>query len=153
MLKKEVPQDKEVLDGVREVFYALDEHGRYVLAQSVGWEPANIANLQAWEAISGEMAAIVEKIHQGRLSPLAYHMAANQMDARLLARYAGRFAWQVRRDLRPGPFARLKLEIKRRYAEALLVTADELEKLPSDLSPAMLKLRKSKAAGSSGSSL
>lgn len=144
MLKKEVPQDREVLDGQSEVFYAVDENGRYVLEQSQGWEPANLANLQAWDAIKDELVEILAKIRQGTLSPLAFHMASNQMDAKLLARYMGLFVWQVRHHLKPGPFARLKPELKKRYAEVLLVTVDELGRLPEDLSPAMLRIRKQK---------
>ncbi|NTV52316.1 MAG: hypothetical protein HGA76_04795 [Candidatus Firestonebacteria bacterium] len=147
MLKKEVPQDQEVLDGVSEVFYAVDENGRYVLAPSTGWEPANLANLQAWDAIRDELTGMVARIRANRLSPLAYHMAANQMDAKLLASYVGLFVWQVRRHLKPGPFSRLKPEMKKRYAEALLVTAAELEQLPADLSPTMLRIRKNRPAG------
>jgi len=147
MLKKEVPQDRVVLDGRSEVFYVLDEKGQYVMAESAGWEPANLANLQAWEAISAELAPVVEQIRSGALSPLAYHMVANQMDAKLLANYAGLFTWQVRRHLKPGPFARLKAALKKRYAEVLLVTVEELEQLPADLRPAMLRIWKNSAAG------
>jgi len=142
MKKKDVPQDRVVLGDQNEVYYAVDDNGRYVMAPSAGWEPANLANLQAWEAIGEELAAILEKIRNHKLSPLAFHMAANQMDAKLLAKYAGLFAWQVRRHLRPGPFRRLKPELKKRYAEALAVTAGELEQVPADPKPAMLRLAK-----------
>ncbi len=144
MLKKEVPQDQEVLDGQNEVFYAVDENGRYVLAQSTGWEPANLANVQAWDAIKDELTGILAQIRQGALSPLAFHMASNQMDEKLLARYMGLFVWQVRRHLKPGPFARLKPDLKKRYADVLLVTVEELGHLPADLSPTMLRIRKQK---------
>jgi hypothetical protein len=146
MLKKEVPQDKEVLGEAGEICYALDEQGRYVLAESAGWEPANLANLQAWEAISEELAAIVKQIHDKKLSPLAFHMAANQMDVKLLASYMGIFSWRDRRHLKPGPFARLKPELKKRYAQVLLVSAGELEQIPSDPGPAMLRIGKIKLA-------
>jgi hypothetical protein len=147
MLKKEVPQDKEVLDDAGEIFYAVDENGRYVLAESAGWEPANVANLQAWDAIREELNGTLAQIRAGKLSPLAFHMAANQMDAKLLAEYTGLFTWQVRRHLKPGLFARLKPEAKKRYADALLVAPADLERLPEDLSPVMLRLRKSRGLG------
>jgi hypothetical protein len=146
MLKKEVPQDQDVLEGHSEVFYVLDEQGRYVMAGSAGWEPANLANSQAWEAIREELAGILVQIRNQKLSPLAFHMAANQMDPKLLASYAGLFTWQVRRHLQPGPFARLRPELKKRYAELLFVTPAELENLPEDLSPAMLRIRKNQSA-------
>lgn len=130
MLKKEVPQDKELLGEQLEVCYAVDENGRYVLAQSAGWEPANIANNQAWEAIDSEIAAILCRIKSGELSPLAYHMASNQMDDKLLAGYTGLFRWQVRRHLRPGPFSKISLRLKNRYAALFSITVDELSTTP-----------------------
>lgn len=130
MLKNDVPQDKDVLGDQLEVCYALDENGCYVLAASSGWDPANIANNQAWEAISREIADILARIRQGELSPLAYYMAANQMDEKLLAEYAGLFRWQVRRHLRPGPFSKISLKIKTRYAALFAVTPEQLGTIP-----------------------
>jgi hypothetical protein len=139
MLKDEVPQDKDVLGDEREVCYALDENGRYVLAESAGWEPANIANSQAWEAIRSDVVDVLAKIRAGALSPLAYHMAANQMDEKLLAEYAGLFRWQVRRHLRPGPFAKMSPKLKERYAALFGITQEELATIPADPGPAMLR--------------
>jgi len=142
MLKNEVPQDKDVLGDQREVCYAVDENGRYVLAESEGWEPANIANSQAWDAISAEIAGVLSQILKLELSPLAYHMVANQMDEKLLAEYAGLFRWQVRRHLRPGPFNRISLKLKERYASLFSITAEELGTIPDDPGPAMLRTLK-----------
>lgn len=139
MLKTEVPQDKELFGEQSEVCYALDENGRYVLAESAGWEPANIANSQAWEAISREVVDIIAEIQAGKRSPLAYHMVANQMDEKLLAEYAGLFRWQVRRHLRPGPFNRLSAKLRERYASLFSITVDELVTIPDNPAPAMLK--------------
>lgn len=142
MLKDDVPQDKDVLGEQREVCYAVDENGRYVLAESAGWEPANIANMQAWEAISLEIAGILARIRTGELSPLAYHMVANQMDEKLLAEYAGLFRWQVRRHLRPGPFNGISQKTKERYAALFSINAEELGEIPDNPGPAMLRQEK-----------
>ena len=139
MLKNEVPQDKELFGDQREMCYAVDENGRYVLAESAGWDPANVANSQAWEAISSEIADILAKIRRGELSPLAYHMAANQMDEKLLAEYAGLFRWQVRRHLRPGPFSKISPKLRERYGSLFSIPAEELGKIPDDPGPAMLR--------------
>lgn len=130
MQKSEVPQDKGLFGDLREVCYAVDEDGRYVLAESAGWEPANLANIQAWEAIHGEVAAVLARVRQGELSPLAYHMAGHQMDDRLLAGYAGLFRWQVRRHMRPGPFSRLQPGLLQRYAAIFRMTAEQLCRIP-----------------------
>jgi hypothetical protein len=139
MLKNEVPQDKELFGDQREVCYAIDENGRYVLAESSGWDPANIANNQAWEAISHEITDILTRIRKGELSPLAYHMVANQMDEKLLAEYAGLFRWQVRRHLRPGPFNRISPKLRARYGSLFSITVEELGKIPDDPAPVLIQ--------------
>jgi len=139
MLKNEVPQDKELFGDQRELCYAIDENGRYVLAESTGWDPANIANNQAWEAISHEITDILTRIRKGELSPLAYHMVANQMDEKLLAEYAGLFRWQVRRHLRPGPFKRISPKLRSRYGSLFSITAEELGKIPDDPAPVLIQ--------------
>jgi len=49
---KEVPQERGTIsDNFHEVCYAVDDDGHYVLTDSAGWEPKNIANNQAWEVI------------------------------------------------------------------------------------------------------
>lgn len=130
MLKNEVPQDKELFGDQREVCYAVDENGRYVLAESDGWEPANIANIQAWDVIRSEVAAVLAKVRSGELSPLAYYMARHQMDAKLLSGYAGLFCWQVRRHMKPGPFRNLKPELLTRYAAIFKTSAEILIRIP-----------------------
>ncbi len=139
MFKNDVPQDKELFGDQREVCYAVDENGRYVMAESSGWDPANIANSQAWEAISHEIAGILVRIRAGALSPLAYHMVANQMDEKLLAEYAGLYCWQVRRHLRPGPFSKIEPKLMERYSALFSITTEELREIPDDPRPAMLK--------------
>ena len=107
MRKQDVPQDRAVLGRWHEICYALDEEGRYALAPSAGWEPANVANLQAWEVIAEEIARAVEAVRCGETSPPAFHMARCQMDVGLLASYAHLARWRVKRHLRPGGYARL----------------------------------------------
>jgi len=130
MLKIEVPQDKELFGDQREVCYAVDENGRYVLAESSGWEPANVANIQAWDVIRSEVTEVLAKVRSGELSPLAYYMARYQMDAKLLAGYAGLYCWQVRRHMKPGPFRSLKPAHLALYATIFKTTAEELIRIP-----------------------
>jgi hypothetical protein len=132
MQKKEVPQDEALFDGMSEVCYAVDESGRYVLAESAGWEPANIANLQAWEVIRDEIAAVLVRVRAGELSPLAYQMVRHQMDAKLLSGYAGLFCWQVRRHLKPGPFSKLNRARLERYAAIFKTSPEELCRIPQE---------------------
>lgn len=117
----------------REVCYAVDENGRYVLAGSAGWEPKNIANHQAWNLIDQMVARALEKIHAGKASPLAYHMAMHQMDAGLLAQYAGISRLKVWLHLRPGPFRQLSRRELQRYADVFDISMDDLKSVPDRL--------------------
>lgn len=131
MKVNEVPQDRGMITGsVREICYAVDENGRYVLAPSAGWEPKNTANDQAWELIRTEVAATLKKIRAGRLSPLAFHMVNNQMSPGLLAKYAGCSRLRVWWHLRPGGFRRLAPRMLQRYAEIFDIDAAALKTVP-----------------------
>ena len=127
MRKEEVPQDEGIAEGLKEVTYAVDEAGRYVVVPSAGWEPKNISNYQAWEVIAEQVEAARQEVLEGRSSPLAYHMARNQMTLALMAQYMGLWRWQVRLHLRPGFFRRLKPEMLERYAAMLRTTVEKLK--------------------------
>jgi len=49
---------------------------------SLGWEPKNIVNAQAWEVITDDLMAIVSMVRAGKRSPIAYHMAKRPDDRR-----------------------------------------------------------------------
>jgi hypothetical protein len=127
MRKEEVPQDQGIADGLREVAYAVDEQGRYVLVPSAGWEPKNISNYQAWEAIAEQIEAARRQVVARQVSPLAYHMARNQMDAALLGQYMGIMGWRVKRHLKPRIFNKLPRNLLDRYASLLKVTVAQLQ--------------------------
>lgn len=127
-----MPQDKCLFGDQREICYAVDEEGRYVLVESAGWEPANVANIEAWKSIDSDVEAVASGVRAGKLSPLAWHMARNQMDAGMLSAYAGISRWRVRRHMRPGPFRRMSLALAARYAAVLRVSPEELGAVPGD---------------------
>ena len=115
---EDVPQDRGMIDGDRrEICYAVDDDGRYVLRSSQGWEPKNVANLQAWDLIREEVMATLAKVRSGKLSPLAYHMVRNQMNVGLLSKYVPYGRLRVWWHLRPGAFARLTPEMLKPYAD------------------------------------
>lgn len=126
MRQDEVPQDEGIAEGLKEVTYAVDAGGSYVVVPSAGWEPKNISNYQAWEVIAAQVEAARRAVQSGKVSPLAFHMARNQMDAALLAQYMGLWRWRVRRHLRPAIFARLSPEMLASYAAILRTTVAEL---------------------------
>nr|WP_321403252.1 hypothetical protein [uncultured Desulfobacter sp.] len=128
---KDVPQDPGILDDYgREVCYAVDQNGKYSLAQSIGWDPKNVANRQAWQVIEKKINKAREEILDGKLSPIGFYMACHQMDIKLLAQYMGLYCWQVRRHLKPAVFKKLKPGVLEKYAALFNVSVDGLKTLP-----------------------
>ncbi len=134
---EDVPQDFGIAGDQTEVCYAVDEEGNYVLSPSLGWEPKNIANDQAWQLIQEQVHQALNGVKSGKASPLAYHMAKHQMDMALLAKYAGLSRFKVWYHLKPAGFKRLTPNMRRRYAavfgitsEALAITPDTPETTP-----------------------
>ena len=52
-----------------------------------------------------------------------------RMDLALLSQSTGLWRWRIRRHFRPPVFAQLRLALKRRYAEALGIAPEALERL------------------------
>lgn len=135
MRRKDVPQDRGILGEWKEIHYAVDDDGRYVLVPTAGWEPKNDANRMAWESIDEEVRSVLAKVRSGELSPLAYHMARHQMDPGMLAGYVGCFRWQVRRHMQPEAFRRIPRTLAMRYASVFRLSPEELARVP-EIEPA-----------------
>ncbi len=130
MKKDEVPQDNGLLQGkTRDLCYALDEKGNYVQVLSVGWEPKNIAMVQAWEVINEQVEEIKKQVLAGKSSPLAYHMEKNMMDLSLLSQYSGFSKSTIKKHLTCEGFKKLKDEEIRKYAESFNIKPEELAKV------------------------
>jgi len=131
MKKNEVPQDDaNMFEGkLREPCYVVDENGKYVTEQSVGWDAKNAVMQQAWDSINEKVEKIKQKVLDGKLSPLAYHMEKNQMDVKLLSKYVGLSRCKVKKHLKPKHFNKLDENTLKKYGDALLLSVDELKKL------------------------
>lgn len=126
MDRKSVPQDDGVFGEWRGINYAVDESGRYVLEKSSGWEPVNIVDRQAWDAVAESIASVRERMEKGEISPVAYYMEKNLMDVKMLSRYIGISRWRVKRHLDPGVFRRLAPSMLERYARVFGITVEQL---------------------------
>ena len=60
------------------------------------------------------------------LSPIPYFMQKNLMDIALLARYIGKWQWQVKRHFKTSVFKKLDNGVLDKYATIFNVTTDEL---------------------------
>lgn len=127
MKKKEVPQDKGLMEGrFEDLCYAVDENGNYVQVLSAGWEPKNDAMKQAWEVIHEQVEEARAQVLQGKYSPVYYFMVKNIMTPKLLAEYMELPKRKVRRHLKPSHFAKLDSAMLEKYAEALNISVAEL---------------------------
>jgi hypothetical protein len=129
MKVNEVPQDpKDFKEGdkVKKLMYAVDNDGKYTGVNSAGWEAENFATKQAWDAIDEELAETIEQIKKGELSPIAYYMHKCLMEVSLLAKYVGKWQWQVKRHMKPAGFNKLSPDMLKKYAQAFNITVEEL---------------------------
>ena len=125
----EVPQDPRDIkpgDTLRKVVYAVGKDGKYTGVNSAGWEAENIALKQAWDDIEETLAETERKVRAGEISPVPYFMQKNLMDIALLARYIGKWKWQVARHFKPGVFKKLDTRVLGEYARIFNITTDEL---------------------------
>ncbi|MFZ3045405.1 MAG: hypothetical protein WA151_05790 [Desulfatirhabdiaceae bacterium] len=128
-------------NGIREITYAVDENGRYTCVQSLGWEPKNVVNDQAWEVIEQDILIAARMVLAGKQSPLAYHCARHLMTIDLLASYVGLSRWRVKRHFKPSVFKRLTPEIVKRYADLFGLTPAELHHIPEGDNPLLKDIR------------
>lgn len=126
----DVPQEgNATLGGQRKAMYARGADGRIGIVPSRGWEAEEIVTLQAVEELERLAADARHRAAAGAASALEYHMYKARMDVTLLAQVSGIWAWRVRRHLRPAIFARLRPALRARYAEALGISVDQLERI------------------------
>jgi hypothetical protein len=132
MRKQDVPQDWGPEAEVRRLMYAVDESGRFVGVQSVGWDVSNTGFNKYWEHVGQIIAAARADVAEGRKSPLWYWMQVSLLDVRMLADYMGLWRWRVRRHMRPGVFAKLKPALLDRYAAVFQIEPAQVRSLPEE---------------------
>ena len=131
MDRREAPQDEDSTHaGVRKLLYAVDEDGRYTSVRSAGWEVEATATRTALEEIERQRDDAWQRAAAGTTSPLEVHMYDCRMDLPLLAGAAGMWRWRVRRHFDPKRFARLPRRVLERYAEALGLDIEALQRIP-----------------------
>jgi len=129
MKKNDVPQDDaNMLDGkLREPCYSVDENGKYVTVQSVGWEPKNIVMQQVWDDIYEKAEREYQSFLRGKASPIKYYLEINIMNISLLSQYTGIKKRIIRKHLRYKHFSRLDNNTLGIYANTFGISIDELK--------------------------
>ena len=126
---KDVPQEPKNFkegDKLKKLVYAVGKDGQYTGITSAGWDAENFVMKQAWDDIDENLAATEKKVRNGELSPIAYFMQKNLMELSLLAKYAGKWQWQVERHTRPKVFRKLDNKVLALYASIFNITVAEL---------------------------
>lgn len=128
---EEVPQDKKQFkDGdkaPKKLMYVTNQDGSYTQKTSAGWEAENLALEQAWQDIDEQLLQSKEAVKNGKSSPIAYYMILNRMDIAILAKYVGKWQWQVKRHLQPSVFNDLSEKVLLKYAQAFNISLDALK--------------------------
>jgi len=127
----EVPQDQGFLvEGkLRDVCYAVDENGRYTKKLSTGWLPKNEAMVMAWDVVFERVEGVRSKVLTGELSPIAFYMELNVMDAQILADYTGISKFKVKKHLKMKKFLGLEPHILQQYATTFSISVEDLQNI------------------------
>ncbi|NND88089.1 MAG: hypothetical protein HKM28_02455 [Flavobacteriaceae bacterium] len=133
MKKDEVPQDKSNLESaqIKELYYAVDEDGKYTTELSTGWEPKTIALSNAIEEIEARITDAKRRVEAGETSPIEYYMELHRMDLSVLSSYVGLWKWRVKRHFKPSIFRRLSQRTLQKYADVFEISVSELKQIPS----------------------
>lgn len=132
MKTNEVPQDKSHLESVtREVYYAVDENGKYKKALSSGWDVKTIALENALEEIERRVEDAKKRFLENKTSPIEYYMELHKMDIAVLSSYASIWQWRIKRHFKPSVFQKLSEKTLQKYADVFEITIDELQHIQS----------------------
>jgi hypothetical protein len=127
----EVPQEgNRTLGSHRKALYAKDADGKMVIVPSRGSEVDETVTMQAVDRMNALAADAKARVLAGQTAPLEYWMYARRMDVALLSQVSGIWQWRIRRHLQPQRFNKLSAKLLESYAEALGLTADQIQKLP-----------------------
>ncbi len=129
MKKKNIPQDESNLQSANmtEVLYVTDENNNYTTANSIGWDAKKAALDESMELINERIEEAKQNVADGIVSPIIYFMELNKMDLQVLAAYAGKWQWTVKRHTKPKVFKSLSDSTLKKYADTFGISVDELK--------------------------
>lgn len=131
MNTNEVPQDENKnFAGEKKAIYAKDENGNYQVVRSSGWSVEEFFTSQAVEDLQLMTEQALDRVKKGQSSPLEFHMYNQRMDVVILSQVTGFFQWQIKRHFKPNIFQKLSGKKKEKYARALDLPVEELDRLP-----------------------
>lgn len=131
MKKTEVPQYNEnLLNGIKEIQYAVDDEGRYTQVKSYGWKPKVDALKQAVNLIDEQIEDARLQAIEGTKSPLYFWMLLKQMDYSILKEYTGISKFIIKRHCNPNKFKKLSKKTLQKYANSFEISIEDLQTVP-----------------------
>ncbi len=131
MKKEDVPQNNEnLLNGIKEIQYAVDENGKYTKVLSYGWKPKNDALKQAVNVLDEQIEDARLQVLEGDKSPLFFWMLLKQMDFSILKEYTGINKFRIKRHCKSSSFKKLKNNILQKYAKTFEISLNDLKNVP-----------------------
>jgi hypothetical protein len=133
MKKEEVPQNNEnLLNGIREIQYAVDENGNYTRVLSYGWKPKNNALKMAVNLVDELIEDARQDVLKGDKSPIWFYMVLKQMDISILKQTTGFSRFKIKRHFNPNIFRKLSGDILEKYTSAFTVSMSDLMNIPKE---------------------
>ncbi len=133
MKKEEVPQyDENLLNGIKEIQYAVDEEGNYTEVKSPGWEPKNSALKQAINLVDEIIEDARQQVLEGKKSPVFFYMHLKQMDLKILKEESGFLKFSIKRHFKPMVFKKLPDRVLLKYTNVFGITKDQLFNIPKE---------------------
>jgi len=131
MKESNVPQQNiSTYANNKKAIYATDENGKYHLVASSGWEVEEAVTQQALKELERLTDNARRRVLAGEVSPLYFHMYDRRMDLQVLSEATGMSKWRIKRHFKPLIFKRMSHKIRKRYADALGISLDDLGRLP-----------------------
>jgi hypothetical protein len=133
MKKNEVPQHEgNLLNGIKEIQYAIDEDGIYTQVKSTGWEPKNEALKQALDLLDAQIEEARQDVLTGEKSPIWFYMHLKQMDFTILKQTTGFRKFKIKKHCNASQFKKLKEPVLQKYADAFNIDIQQLSKVPEE---------------------
>ena len=131
----ETPQDKEDFKQkaeLKKVLYVTNDDGSYTTINSEGWEVEDAATIVAWETVEERLKILKLKVVANELSPIPYFMEKSLFELGVLAKYMGKWKWQIKRHFKPEIFNKLNAKILKKYAQVFDIDLKELTEFNTD---------------------
>lgn len=125
----ETPQDKEDFKQkaeLRKILYVTNDDGSYTTVNSEGWEVEDTATFLAWETVEEHLKSLKQKVIANELSPIPYFMQKSLFELDVLAKYMGKWKWQIKRHFKPEVFKKLNTKTLKKYAQVFDIDFEEL---------------------------